>query len=120
MTATEISVREAVNVALAEKLEREERIFLYDEDTAEYGGLFQVTAGFHERFGDERVFDTPLSETAIAGTAVGAALTGTRPVVEIMFSDLLPIVDDHLINYAAKMYLNYSDGTGILLVVRTT
>jgi pyruvate dehydrogenase E1 component beta subunit len=64
------------------------------------------------------VFDAPLSETAIAGSAVGAALTGTRPVVEIMFADFLPIVADHLVNYAAKMRFNYGDDTSVPLVVR--
>jgi len=116
----ELSVRDAVNLALREELARDERVVLYGEDVAEYGGLYRVTAGLNEEFGDDRVFDTPLSETTLGGTGVGAALTGARPVVEIMFGDFLAIIADHLINYAAKMYFNYGDGTGVPLVVRTT
>ncbi len=116
---SELTVRESINQALAEELERDERVFLYGEDVADYGGLYQVTAGLQERFGEERVFDTPLSETTLGGTAVGAALTGTRPVVEIMFGDFMAIVADHVTNYAAKMYFNYGDGTSVPLVVRT-
>lgn len=116
---SELTVRESINQALAEELERDERVFLYGEDVADYGGLYQVTAGLQERFGEERVFDTPLSETTLGGTAVGAALTGTRPVVEIMFGDFMAIIADHITNYAAKMYFNYGDGTSVPLVVRT-
>lgn len=116
----EQTVREAINSGLVEELERDETVFVYGEDVGDYGGLYQVTAGLQERFGEKRVFDTPLSETTLGGTAVGAALTGTRPVVEIMFGDFLTIIADHLINYAAKMHFNYSDGTSVPLVVRTT
>lgn len=117
---TELDVRDAINEALAEELARDETVFLYGEDVGDYGGLYQVTAGLQERFGEDRVFDTPLSETMLGGTAVGAALSGTRPVVEIMFGDFLAIIADHLINYAAKMHFNYGDGTSVPLVVRTT
>jgi len=117
MSAT--SVREAIRSALAEEMERDESVFCYGEDVGDYGGLYQVTAGLQERFGRERVFDTPLSETMLGGSAVGAALTGTRPVVEIMYGDFLTIVADHLVNYAAKMYFNYGDETSVPLVVRT-
>lgn len=116
---TELTVREGLNQALAEELERDERVFVYGEDVGSYGGLYQVTAGLQDRFGEERVFDTPLSETAIVGSGVGAALVGARPVPEVMFADFLPIVADHLINYAAKMHFNYGDGTSVPLVVRT-
>lgn len=114
------TVREAIKEGLAEELERDETVFLYGEDVGDYGGLYQVTAGLQEAFGEERVFDTPLSETTLGGTAVGAALTGSRPIVEIMFGDFLSIIADHLINYAAKMHYNYGDGTSVPLVVRTT
>lgn len=116
---SELTVRESINQALAEELARDERVFLYGEDVADYGGLYQVTAGLQDEFGEERVFDTALSETMLGGTAVGAALSGTRPVVEIMFGDFLAIIADHLINYAAKMHFNYGDGTSVPLVVRT-
>lgn len=114
------TVREAIKSGLAEELERDETVFLYGEDVGDYGGLYQVTAGLQEQFGEERVFDTPLSETTLGGTAVGAALTGTRPVVEIMFGDFVTVIADHLINYAAKMYFNYGDETSVPMVVRTT
>ena len=117
--STEKTVRQALNEALHEEMDRDERVFVYGEDVAEYGGLYKITDGLYEEYGEERVFDTPLSETAIAGSAVGAALVGARPVVEIMYADFLPIVADHLINYAAKMHFNYGDGTSVPLVVRS-
>jgi pyruvate dehydrogenase E1 component beta subunit len=116
---TEKSVRESLNEALFEEMERDSRVLLYGEDVAEYGGLYRITQGLYDEFGEERVFDSPLSETAIAGSAVGAALVGARPVVEIMYADFLPIVGDHLINYAAKMHFNYGDDTGVPMVVRS-
>lgn len=116
---TEKTVREAINEALHEEMARDESVLLYGEDVAEYGGLYKTTEGLYEEYGEPRVFDSPLSETAIAGSAVGAALVGARPVVEIMYADFLPIVGDHLINYAAKMHFNYGDGTSVPLVVRS-
>lgn len=116
---TRQTVRESLNQALEEEMARDDRVFVYGEDVGSYGGLYQVTAGLQERFGEDRVFDTPLSETAIVGSGVGAALVGARPVPEVMFADFLPIVADHLINYAAKMYFNYGDETSVPLVVRT-
>lgn len=117
---SEMTVREGIKSALREEMERDERVFLYGEDVADYGGLYQVTKGLQDDIGEKRVFDTPLSETMLGGTAVGAALTGTRPVVEIMFGDFLSVISDHLVNYAAKMHFNYGDGTSVPLVVRTT
>lgn len=117
---TEQTVRESINQALAEEIERDDRVYLYGEDVADYGGLYQVTKGLQDRLGEDRVFDTPLSETTLGGTAVGAALTGSRPIVEIMFGDFLSIIADHLVNYAAKMHFNYGDDTSVPLVVRTT
>lgn len=116
---TEQTVRESINEALHEEMARDDRVFVYGEDVAEYGGLYRVTTGLQDEFGEERVFDTPLSETAIVGSGVGAALAGARPVPEVMFADFLAIVADHLINYAGKMYYNYGDETSVPLVVRT-
>jgi len=116
---TERTVRESLNQALTEELARDDRVFVYGEDVGSYGGIYQVTTGLQERFGEERVFDTPLSETAIVGSGVGAALVGARPVPEVMFADFLPVVADHLVNYAAKMHFNYGDETSVPLVVRT-
>lgn len=117
--ATEMTVRESLGEALHEEMERDDRTVLYGEDVAEYGGLYKITEGLYDQFGEDRVFDTPLSETAIAGSAVGAALVGARPIVEIMYADFLPIAGDHLINYAAKMHFNYGDGTSVPMVVRS-
>lgn len=117
---SEKTIRESINEALYEELDRDESVFFYGEDVADYGGLYQVTVGLQDEFGEDRVFDTPLSETAIGGTAVGAALTGGRPIIEIMFGDFLAIIADHLTNYAAKMHFNYGDDTSVPLVVRTT
>jgi len=116
--AETLTVRESINQALREEMRRDERVFLYGEDVAEYGGLYKISDGLLDEFGEDRVFDTPLAETSLGGTAVGSALVGARPVVEIMYADFLPIASDHLINYAAKMYFNYGDETSVPLVVR--
>lgn len=116
--AETLTVRESINQALREEMRRDERVFLYGEDVAEYGGLYKISDGLLDEFGEQRVFDTPLAETSLGGTAVGSALVGARPVVEIMYADFLPIASDHLINYAAKMYFNYGDETSVPLVVR--
>jgi pyruvate/2-oxoglutarate/acetoin dehydrogenase E1 component len=102
----EITYLEAINEALFEEMERDERVFVLGEDVAVGyggGGVFGVTRGLAERFGTQRVIDTPLSEVAIAGAAIGAALIGLRPVAEIMFADFLSIIMDQLVNNAAKM-----------------
>lgn len=115
-----MSYREAIRAALREELDRDEDVFLMGEDVGPYGGVFQVTAGLHDEFGDERVRDTPLSEAGIAGTGVGAAATGTRPVVEIMFSDFLGLTMEPLTNQAAKMRYMFGGKIDIPLTVRTT
>ncbi|MGC8850376.1 MAG: alpha-ketoacid dehydrogenase subunit beta, partial [Candidatus Bathyarchaeia archaeon] len=98
----EITYREALREALIEEMRRDERVFLLGEDIGPYGGAFQVTQGLIEEFGPERVRDTPISESAIVGTAVGAAMTGMRPVAEIMFGDLTALAMDQICNQAAK------------------
>lgn len=118
--ATEMTVREGLNQALHEELERDESVFVFGEDVAGYGGLYKITEGLQDEFGEQRVFDTPLAETSIGGGAVGAALAGARPVGEIMFGDFLAIISDHLVNYAAKMHFNYADDTGVPMVIRAT
>src|SRR5438128_1003824 len=106
----------AVAEALWEEMERDERVFLLGEDIGVYGGAFKVTEGFVERFGDERVIDTPISETAIVGAACGAALMGMRPVAEMQFIDFISCCFDILTNYAATS--RYRQGLGIPIVVR--
>lgn len=114
----EISCREAIREALREEMRRDDSVFLLGEDIAEYGGIFKVTDGLLAEFGAERVFDTPLSESAIVGAAVGASLMGMRPVAEVMFADFTGVAMDAIVNHAAKM--NYMSGgeTSAPIVVR--
>src|SRR5690625_5756008 len=93
-----ITYREAIREALQYKLEDDERVFLLGEDIGIYGGAFGVTKGLLEQFGTERVRDTPISELGITGVAVGAALTGMRPIVDIQFSDFLILELVHIVH----------------------
>ena len=99
-----ITYAAAIREALAEELERDEQVFLIGEDIGESGGVFGVTKGLIERFGTDRVLDTPISEEAIVGAGVGASLLGARPVVEIMFSDFAALAMDMIANQAAKTH----------------
>jgi len=115
-----IAYREALREALREEMRRDERVFLLGEDIGKYwGGAFKVTKGLAEEFGEERVRDTPISESAIIGVAVGAAITGMRPVAEIMFGDLTALAMDQIANQAAKIRYMFGGQTGVPLVVRT-
>ena len=115
----EIRYREAVSEALREEMQRDERVVLLGEDIGVYGGVFKVTSGFLEEFGDSRVLDTPISEGGIVGCAVGAAMLGLRPIVEIMYADFLPLALDQLINHAALLPFVYGDQITVPMVVRT-
>ena len=117
-TDREITCSAALLEALAEEMERDERVYLLGEDVST-GGYFAVTAGLTDRVGAERVLDTPISEYAIAGSAVGAAMTGCRPVVEILFSDFLTTCMDPLVNQAAKLRYMSGGQYRLPLVVRT-
>jgi len=99
-----ITYAAAICEALAEEMERDDQVFLIGEDIGESGGVFGVTKGLFGRFGAERVLDTPISEEAIVGAAVGAALLGGRPVAEIMFSDFATLAMDMIVNQAAKTH----------------
>jgi len=114
----EITYREAIREALREEMRRDGSVFLLGEDIAEYGGVFKVTDGLLAEFGPDRIFDTPLSESAIVGAAVGASLMGMRPIAEVMFADFTTVAMDAIVNHAAKM--NYMSGgeTPASLVVR--
>jgi 2-oxoisovalerate dehydrogenase E1 component beta subunit len=111
-----ITLLEAIRQGLWEEMERDDRVFLLGEDIGVYGGAFKVTEGFFEKFGGERVIDTPISESAIAGAACGAAMMGMRPVAEMQFIDFISCCFDILTNYAAKS--RYRQGIGIPIVVR--
>ncbi|NLJ46338.1 MAG: alpha-ketoacid dehydrogenase subunit beta [Treponema sp.] len=115
----EISYAEAIREALREELLRDPRVFLMGEDVGIYGGTFGVSAGLFREFGPDRILDTPISEAAIAGAAAGAALTGTRPIVEIPFSDFLSLALDQIGNQAAKMRYMFGGTVRVPLVVRS-
>ena len=118
----EITYLQAINEALIEEMERDERVFMMGEDVAVGyggGGVFGATRGLVEKYGNERVIDTPLSEVAISGAAIGAALVGLRPVAEIMFADFLSIIMDQLVNNAAKMRWTLNGEWDVPIVYRT-
>jgi pyruvate/2-oxoglutarate/acetoin dehydrogenase E1 component len=115
----EIEFRQAVQQALDEELARDERVIFLGEDVAVAGGVFAVTPGLLEKHGADRVIDTPISELALAGAAFGSAVTGKRPVVEIMFSDFLPLVMDMLINEATKHWYLSNEQSSVPLVIRS-
>jgi pyruvate dehydrogenase E1 component beta subunit len=115
---TELKYWQAVNAALHEEMERDDRVCLLGEDVGSPGGPFGASRGLLERFGSMRVRDTPIAEATIVGAAVGAAMTGLRPVVEVMFSDFLPIAMDQLVNQAAKIRYMSAGVFSVPLVVR--
>ena len=115
-----ITYRDALREALREEMRRDPSVFLLGEDIGRYwGGAFKVSDGLAQEFGDERVRDTPISESAIIGTAVGAAITGMRPVAEIMFGDLTALAMDQIANQAAKMRYMFGGQAKCPLVIRT-
>ena len=107
---------EAIRQGIWEEMERDPSVFLLGEDIGAYGGAFKVTAGMLERFGEDRVIDTPISESAIVGAAIGAALMGMRPVVEMQFMDFIACGFDQIVNMAAK--LHYRWGPAVPIVIR--
>ncbi|NLC57820.1 MAG: pyruvate dehydrogenase [Armatimonadetes bacterium] len=115
-----ILYRHAVAEALAEEMARDERVVFYGEDVADYGGAFQATVGLISAFGRERVFNTAISEAAIVGTAVGAAMVGLRPVCEIMYIDFMGLTMDQTGNQAAKVRYMFGGKALVPMVVRTT
>lgn len=115
----EISYTEALREALVEEMQRDETVFLLGEDIAAYGGAFGVTRGLLEQFGPERVRNTPISEPGFVGAAIGAAVAGSRPVVEIMFMDFMGLVTDQLVNMAAKLHYVFGEQARCPLVLRT-
>ena len=115
---TAVEFRAAVRDALDEELARDENVILFGEDIAAAGGVFVTTPGLSEKYGEERVFDTPISELALIGAAYGSAVCGKRPVIEIMFGDFLPLVMDGVINQATKYwYLSNEQGSVPLVIL---
>jgi len=116
----EMTYREALNSGLREEMLRDESVFLIGEDIGKnWGGAFQVTKGLAEAFGDARVRDTPISENSFIGACVGAAITGMRPVAEIMFGDLITLAMDQVCNQAAKMHYMFGGQASVPMVLRT-
>lgn len=116
----QLSYKDAIREALYEEMARDRRVFFYGEDVADYGGAFKVTKGLLEAFGRERVFNTPISEACICGTAVGAAMVGLRPVVELMYFDFALMSSDQISNQAAKWHYMSGAQTEVPLVYRVS
>ena len=114
----ELTYAEAINEALSIAMEADERVFLMGEDIGVYGGAFQVTLGLIDKFGPERVMDTPISELGGAGVAVGAALAGMRPVYEFQFSDFVTLAMEQIVNQAAKIRFMLGGAVNVPLVMR--
>jgi pyruvate dehydrogenase E1 component beta subunit len=115
----ELRYLRAVNMALGDAMAEDPTVILMGEDVSEAGGAFGASRGLRERFGASRVLDTPISEAAIAGAAVGAALSGLRPVLEIMFMDFTTLVMDALVNQAAKAHFMFGGQASVPMVLRT-
>jgi pyruvate dehydrogenase E1 component beta subunit len=114
------TVREAIRRALREEMERDEDVYVMGEDVGLFGGVLEVTDGLYDEFGEERVRDTPIAEAGFLGAATGAAATGTRPVVEIMFSDFMGVSMEQTMNQMAKMRYMFGGKTEMPVTVRTT
>jgi pyruvate dehydrogenase E1 component beta subunit len=118
MAAVEMRYREALGAALREELSRDERVVLMGEDIGVFGGAFKVTEGLLEEFGEERIRDTPISENTIVGIGVGAAMTGMRPVVELMTINFALLALDQIVNHAAHIHYMFGGQARVPLVVR--
>ena len=114
-----MSFTEALRTCLAGEMKRDNSVFLFGEDLGVYGGAFGITRGLLEKFGPERVIDTPISEGSFVGTAIGAAMAGSRPVVEIMFMDFIALACDQLVNQAAKLRYVFGKQAKCPIVLRT-
>jgi len=115
----EITYLEAIREAMTQEMERDSRVFMIGEDIGEYGGAFQVSYGMLEKFGPERILDTPITELALTGAATGAALIGMRPIAEIMFMDFTTLASEQLVNQAAKLRFMFGGQSTVPLVLRT-
>lgn len=113
------SFLQAINEAIAEEMYINNNVFILGEDIGKYGGAFGVTRGLLEKFGSQRVIDTPISENSFVGLAAGAAMTGLRPVVEIMFMDFITLAMDQIVNHIAKFRYMYGGQVTVPIVIRT-
>ena len=115
---TAITVRQAISDALREEMERDEKVFILGEEVGVWGGTYAVTRGFYDQFGEKRVRDTPIAESAIIGAAIGAALTGLRPVAELMTINFAFAAMDHIVNEAPKLHYMFGGQFKVPLVIR--
>ena len=113
-----ITMREAISQALREEMERDERVFILGEEVGVWGGTYAVTRGFYDQFGEKRVRDTPIAESAIIGAAIGSALTGLRPVAELMTINFAFAAFDHIVNQAAKLRAMFGGLFSVPIVIR--
>jgi pyruvate/2-oxoglutarate/acetoin dehydrogenase E1 component len=118
VAARELTYAEAIREAMAQAMEADERVFLFGEDVGVYGGAFGVSGDLLHRFGPQRVIDTPISELGLAGAAVGAALTGMKPILEIQFSDFVTLAMEQIVNQAAKIRFMFGGKASVPMVVR--
>ena len=118
MTIRQLQYRQALNEALHEEMERDAAVCLLGEDIGSYGSPFKITEGLYERFGEKRVRDTPISEAGFCGLAVGAAMTGLRPVVEVLYVDFVALAMDQIVNQAAKARYMFGGKAQVPLVIR--
>jgi pyruvate dehydrogenase E1 component beta subunit len=114
-----ITMREAISQALWEEMERDPKVFILGEEVGVWGGTYAVTKGFYDHFGADRVKDTPISEAAIVGAAIGSAMTGLRPVAELMTINFAFVAMDHIVNEAAKLHYMFGGQFKLPLVIRT-
>jgi pyruvate dehydrogenase E1 component beta subunit len=115
----QITYRDAVREAMVEEMRRDESVYFMGEDIGAYCGAFGVSKKMLEEFGPERIRETPISETAFMGAGVGSAITGMRPIVELMFSDFMAVCYDQIINQAAKMHFMFAGKVNVPMVIRT-
>jgi 2-oxoisovalerate dehydrogenase E1 component beta subunit len=114
----ELTYLEAIREALVEEMRRDRRVFVLGEDVGPYGGAFGVTQGLHDEFGEMRVIDTPISESAIIGVSIGASLRGYRPIAEMQFADFISCAFDQIVNQAATLRYRYGGRQGVPIVIR--
>src|SRR5437660_5017254 len=114
----ELTYLEAIREALQEEMRRDPKVFVLGEDVGPYGGAFGATQGLYEQFGEARVIDTPISESAIIGISIGAALRGYRPVAEMQFADFISCGFDQIVNQAATLRYRYGGRASVPIVVR--
>ena len=115
----QITYREAIRQAMIEEMHRDDSVFLMGEDVGVYGGGFGVSKGMWDIFGPKRIKETPISESAFVGAGIGSAMTGMRPIVELMFSDFMAVCYDQIINQAAKIHYMVAGKVNVPMVIRT-